>query len=170
MVEGGEATGTQILDTRRAWEAVAEIPDPEIPTLTLAEMKVLRSVDANPDGVRVVIAPTFAGCPALDHIRGEIRRRLLAAGARTVSIETSYSPPWSTDMLDESAREKLRAFGIAPPPPASGDLAVALELPVPCPYCGASPTRLDSPFGPTLCRQIFYCDSCRQSFERFKPL
>lgn len=169
---GGGATGPAgtPVDRERAWKALETIADPEIPTLSLVEMRVLRSVDVEGGTVHVVISPTFAGCPAMDHIRGEIRERLHAIGAAAVEIETTYSPPWSSDMLEPAAREKLRAFGIAPPPPASGDLVTALELPVACPWCGAEKTRLENPFGPTLCRQIFYCDACRQSFERFKPL
>jgi len=169
---GGGATGSAgaPVDRERAWKALETIADPEIPTLSLVEMNVLRSVDVNEGTVHVVISPTFAGCPAMDHIRGEIRERLHAIGAAAVEIETTYSPPWSSDMLGPAAREKLRAFGIAPPPAAAGDLVTALELPVACPWCGAEKTRLENPFGPTLCRQIFYCDACRQSFERFKPL
>jgi ring-1,2-phenylacetyl-CoA epoxidase subunit PaaD len=154
---------------QRVWEVMEEIADPEIPVLSLVEMKVIRDVKVD-DQVTVVFSPTYVGCPATAAIMQEIRTRLREAGFGEVRIETTFSPPWSTDLLDESTREKLRAFGIAAPPHNARDLAAALMEPVPCPSCSSTETRLESSFGSTLCRQIFYCTHCRQSFERFKPL
>lgn len=159
-----------IVDTELIWQELGSITDPEIPVLSLVEMKVIRDVAVTEAGVKVVLSPTFVGCPAMEHMKDEIRARLGALGFTTVTIETTFSPPWSTDMLDDQVKEKLRAFGIAPPPGNDGEFVAVLQLPVACPFCTSPNTHLESPFGATLCKQIYYCDSCRQSFERFKPL
>jgi ring-1,2-phenylacetyl-CoA epoxidase subunit PaaD len=153
-----------------ARKALSVIVDPEIPAVTLMEMKIIRDVTVENGAVRVLFSPTFMGCPALDLMKREIHDSLHQVGFRNVSIDVTFSPPWSTDMLDEQVREKLRAFGIAPPPPTGESLPATLQLPVSCPFCGSSNTHLESRFGSTLCRQIYYCDSCRQSFDRFKPI
>ncbi len=153
----------------KVWQELAKISDPEIPVLSLVEMRVIRGVQID-DRLTVVFSPTYVGCPATGAIMQEIRSRMKGLGYSDVHIETTFSPPWSTDMLDEEVREKLRMFGIAPPPEGAQHLESALVRPVTCPYCGSSGTKLESSFGSTLCRQIFYCDGCRQSFERFKPL
>ncbi len=158
------------LDEKTIWEELGKITDPEIPILSLVEMKILRSVLVTDDGVKVVMSPTFIGCPALDVMKNEIRSRLVALGCEQVTIETTFSPPWSTDMLDDDVKEKLRVFGIAPPPKTGEELVAVLSLPVPCPFCNSSHTHLESAFGATLCKQMFYCDECWQSFDRFKPI
>lgn len=158
------------LNSAAIWQQLATITDPEIPVLSLVEMKVIRGIEVMDDSVKVVLAPTFVGCPAMEQMKSEIRARLSALGIDNVTIETSFSPPWSTDLLDDEVKEKLRAFGIAPPPKNDGELVAVLALPVPCPSCGSQHTHLESAFGATLCKQIYYCDDCRQSFERFKPI
>ena len=150
------------------WKALGEVADPEIPVLSVLDMKIVRNVTLNNGSVRIEITPTFAGCPAMDQIQADIRAKLLERGFSSVEVKKNLSGAWSSDMLDSTSREKLRAFGIAPPAPVQMDLANA--PPVLCPHCKSDKTHLESPFGPTLCRQIFYCDSCRQSFERFKTL
>lgn len=158
------------IDEKRIWEELGTITDPEIPVLSLVEMKVIRSVSVSGDEVKVVMSPTFVGCPALEHMKSEIRSRLSEIGCERVEIETTFTPPWSTDMLSEDVKEKLRAFGVAPPPKNDGELVAVLALPVACPFCNSTRTNLESAFGATLCKQIYYCDECRQSFERFKPI
>jgi ring-1,2-phenylacetyl-CoA epoxidase subunit PaaD len=148
---------------------MGKIVDPEIPTLSLVELKVIRDVLIDEE-ITVVWSPTYVGCPATSSIMQEIRERLLALGFDKVRIETTFSPPWSTDLLEEPVREKLRMFGIAPPPAGAQDLRTALNEEVCCPFCRSARTSLESEFGSTLCRQIYYCHECRQSFERFKPL
>jgi ring-1,2-phenylacetyl-CoA epoxidase subunit PaaD len=150
--------------------ALSEVKDPEIPVLSLLEMKIIRDVQIEGNAVKVRITPTFSGCPALDHMKMEVREKLQTMGFDEITLEIDRATPWSTDLLDENVKEKLRVFGVAPPPVRQTTLAATLSLPVECPFCGASNTNLESSFGPTLCRQIFYCDNCRQSFERFKPL
>lgn len=152
------------------WAELGTIPDPEIPVLTLVEMKILRAVRVEGDAVVVVMSPTFAGCPALDHMKEEVRRRLGGLGVTEVRIELTFTPPWSTDMLEPETLEKLRVYGIAPPPKTGADLAATLSAPVRCPSCGSVETRMQSPFGATLCKQMYVCGACRQPFERFKPL
>ncbi len=154
---------------QQVWEELGKIADPEIPVLSLVEMKVIRGVKVD-EGVKVLFSPTYVACPATGAIMQEIRSRLNQLGYAEVLIETTFSPPWSTDMLDQDVQEKLRMFGIAPPPSNASDFASAHGRPVPCPHCNSASTRMESSFGSTLCRQIFYCDGCRQSFERFKPL
>ncbi len=152
------------------WEALGTITDPEIPVLSLVEMKVIRSVSVGDDRAHVVISPTFVGCPAMDMMKSEIRNKLASFGINQISIETTFSPPWSTDMLSRETREKLRLFGIAPPPHRGQSLQEDLAQPVRCPFCSSEETILESPFGATLCRQLYFCETCQQSFERFKPL
>lgn len=157
------------LDERTIWQELEKITDPEIPVLTLVDMKIIRSVALREGKATVVFSPTFVGCPALDHIRNEIRTRLNALGCTDVDIQTTYTPPWSTEMLDENVREKLRAFGIAPPA-RTIEIPASFHIKATCPFCGSIHTRMESEFGATLCKQLFYCDECRQSFERFKTI
>jgi ring-1,2-phenylacetyl-CoA epoxidase subunit PaaD len=159
------------LTEERILDELGAITDPEIPVVSLVEMKVIRSVEVRDDGgVCVHLAPTFVGCPALEHMKSEIRARLSVLGCDDVTIELSFDPPWSTDLLSEGVKEKLRVFGIAPPPKMGEQLLATLELPVACPFCDSNRTHLESSFGSTLCKQIFFCNECRQSFERFKPI
>jgi ring-1,2-phenylacetyl-CoA epoxidase subunit PaaD len=154
----------------RVWDILRTVPDPEIPVLSLVDLGVVRSVRVHDEGVEVIIRPTFSGCPAMDHMRDEVERALRDEGYARVTVSIDRTSSWSTNELHEAARQRLAAIGIAPPPTATGDLARDLSAPVTCPHCGSLDTRLDSAFGSTLCKQIFRCQSCRQSFERFKPL
>ena len=163
-----EGTGQSLEE--RAWTALGSIPDPEIPALSLLDLNIIRSVKANGNDVEVEMTPTFMGCPALERMKEDIRLRLKEVGFSGIQVKVNLASSWSTDLLSESAKEKLRGFGIAPPPKMGKSLPATLLLPVSCPFCGSAQTRLESPFGSTLCKQIYYCDSCRQSFERFKPL
>ena len=165
--------------TARVWSALSEVCDPEIPVLSLVDLKIIRSVTVEGEKVKVLMTPTFSGCPALNVMKQDVEKRLLSLGFKEVLVEFSYAEQWTTDALDESTREKLRAFGIAPPvylnlPQAKeekeGSLRHALAQPVTCPFCGSEETKLDGFFGSTLCKQLYYCDSCKQSFDRFKPV
>ena len=163
-----EAKTTKVIE-QSIWRELENITDPEIPVLSLVDMKIIRNVSVSGKTVSVLISPTFVGCPALEQIKDEIRNRLNAIGCDAVKIETTFSPPWSTDMLDEKVRNKLRSFGIAPPA-RTQEIPATLTVPAACPFCGSLHTRLESEFGATLCKQLFYCDDCRQSFERFKTI
>jgi ring-1,2-phenylacetyl-CoA epoxidase subunit PaaD len=152
------------------WRALQEVPDPEIPVVSVVEMGIVRSVQLSGDGVTVSMTPTFAGCPALDFMRSAIQVRLQALGLARVEVQTVLHPPWTSDWISEAARDKLKAFGLAPPPRHGGNVELFFLDQVACPYCGSHETRIKNSFGSTLCRAIFYCNHCRQPFEQFKPL
>ena len=153
------------------WEALAEIPDPEIPVISLVDLGVVRDVDVSDGRVRVAFTPTFMGCPALDAMRDRMAEKIAELGAEP-DIEVVLDDSWSTDLITAAGREKLRAAGFAPPPPRSAGAPqlVQLQRGFRCPYCGATETRLENIFGPTPCRSLRYCTACRQPFEQFKTI
>ena len=155
------------LSVEGIWKTLAEINDPELPALSVVDLKIIHSVEAVMEEVTVDIMPTFVGCPALDLIGETIRETLLAKGFKKVHVTKNFAARWSTEMLDEPVREKLVRFGIAPP---TRSLNVEIDLPTQCPYCNSASTQLENPFGATLCKQLYYCNSCRQSFEKIKAL
>jgi ring-1,2-phenylacetyl-CoA epoxidase subunit PaaD len=152
------------------WDALKDVVDPEIPVLSLVDMKIVRDVRIEGNEVYVTMTPTFAGCPALYQMKSDIEQKLLELGFENVNIELSFKEPWSTEMLDDEARAKLETFGITPPGRHDGDPTKTMHIAVQCPYCKSDDTTMENPFGPTLCRMIYYCNSCRQPFERFKAL
>jgi ring-1,2-phenylacetyl-CoA epoxidase subunit PaaD len=137
------------------WEVLAEVPDPEIPAVSVVDLGIVRGVE---DG-RVIITPTYTGCPATLAIEQSIREALDAAGYREIGIETRIAPPWSTEFISPEGREKLRRYGIAPPEP-SGE--------VHCPQCGSAGVEEVSRFGSTPCKSQFRCRDCLEPFDRFK--
>jgi ring-1,2-phenylacetyl-CoA epoxidase subunit PaaD len=154
------------------WDALASIPDPEIPVLSLVDLGVIRSVDASPEQVRIEFTPTFLGCPALETMKDAIEERVRELGAEP-EVDVVLDDSWSTDRITPEGREKLRAAGFAPPAPrqAAAPTLVQLQAAVfRCPYCGSTATRLENIFGPTPCRSLRYCESCRQPFEQFKTI
>jgi ring-1,2-phenylacetyl-CoA epoxidase subunit PaaD len=153
------------------WEALAEIPDPEIPVISLVELGVVKGVNVEDDTVQIDFTPTFMGCPALDTMRLAMEARIIELGA-TPTVRVRLDDSWSTDDITPEGREKLRAAGFAPPAPrAAGKLElVQLERGFRCPYCGSTNTKLENLFGPTPCRSIRYCENCRQPFEQFKTI
>ena len=156
----------------QVWEALDEIPDPEIPVVSLVELGVIRSVDVQDGHVRIEFTPTFLGCPALEVMKRTLEEKVSELGAEPV-VEVITDDSWSTDRITPAGREKLRDAGFAPPAPreASAPKLVQLEANVfRCPYCGSTETRLENIFGPTPCRSLRYCESCRQPFEQFKTI
>lgn len=158
-------------------EVLDEVKDPEVPVLSVAELGVLRDARVAEDGaVEVVITPTYSGCPAMHTIEADIVAALHAAGYPEVRVRTVFNPAWTTDWIGPAAREKLRAYGIAPPGPRGGDddlvplLRRGAPEAVPCPYCGSVDTVLKSEFGSTACKSIRFCTSCLQPFEQFKAI
>jgi ring-1,2-phenylacetyl-CoA epoxidase subunit PaaD len=156
--------------TSAIWAALEDVKDPEIPVVSVVEMGIVRAVAVEGGAVIVTITPTFSGCPALAAMQQGIVERLHQAGVADVEVRTVLSPPWTTEWISEGARQKLRGFGLAPPPHHDGDFTLVLLDQVACPYCGSKDTSLRNSFGPTLCRAIFYCNHCQQPFEQFKPL
>jgi ring-1,2-phenylacetyl-CoA epoxidase subunit PaaD len=161
-----------MVTVEEVWEALAEIPDPEIPVISLVDLGVVKGVEID-DGtvVSVDFTPTFTGCPALDVMRREIETRIAELGAEA-KVNVRLDDSWSTDDITAEGREKLRAAGFAPPTPRpAGTLElVQLQRGFRCPYCGSTSTKLENLFGPTPCRSIRYCEDCRQPFEQFKTI
>ena len=150
------------------WAAIDEIPDPEIPVVSLVDLGVIRSVDVSDRHVHVEFTPTFLGCPALEFMKRAMEEKI--PGAEVIVVQDDS---WSTERITPAGREKLRAAGFAPPAPreASAPKLVQLQANVfRCPYCGSTETRLENIFGPTPCRSLRYCESCRQPFEQFKTI
>ena len=148
------------------WAALADVPDPEIPTVSVLDLGLVADVAAGPGHVRVEILPTFVGCPAVEAIREAIRLRLSVL-ADDVEVAVSFSQPWTTERITPQGRDRLRASGFAPPPGDGTELPVVGAV---CPHCGSRRTSLENLFGPTLCRSIYWCAGCRQPFEQFKPI
>ncbi len=158
-----------VADARqRAYEAVASVTDPEIPVLTIADLGVLREVTVDGERVEVTITPTYTGCPAMNVIALEIETALARAGFADVAIRTVLSPAWTTDWLTPEGREKLLAYGIAPPGPAGGRRALFGEAKAACPRCGSDDTELLAEFGSTACKSLYRCRACREPFDAFK--
>ena len=156
----------------QVWDALAEIPDPEIPVVSLVDLGVVRDVAVDGDRVRVEFTPTFLGCPALEVMRNAMAEKVRALGGEPdVAVITDDS--WSTDNITAAGREKLRAAGFAPPAPRAMAAPTLVQLrsnAFRCPYCGSTDTRLENIFGPTPCRSVRYCNECRQPFEQFKTI
>jgi ring-1,2-phenylacetyl-CoA epoxidase subunit PaaD len=166
----GQATVTE----QAVWEALGEVPDPEIPAVSVVELGMVRRVEVGDGSVRVELLPTFVGCPALDVIRRTVAERLERL-APVVEVEATFAEPWTSDRITREGRRKLRESGFAPPrPPASAEqplfATIGRRPAAACPYCGSPDTTMENAFGPTLCRAIFYCNACRQPFEQFKTV
>jgi ring-1,2-phenylacetyl-CoA epoxidase subunit PaaD len=161
-----------VVTEERVWAALAEIPDPEIPVVSVVDLGVVRSVAVEGDRVRVEFTPTFLGCPALEVMRDHMAARIRALGVEP-QVDVIQDDSWSTDRITTEGRRKLRESGFAPPAPreAAAPTLIQLESGVfRCPYCGSADTKLENIFGPTPCRSIRYCASCRQPFEQFKTI
>jgi ring-1,2-phenylacetyl-CoA epoxidase subunit PaaD len=146
----------------QVWAALEEIPDPEIPVVSLVDLGVIRSVDVSEGHVHVEFTPTFLGCPALEFMKRAIEDKVPGA-----NVEVIQDDSWSTDKITAVGREKLRAAGFAPPAPRLVQIQAQVHR---CPYCGSTDTKLENIFGPTPCRSLRYCESCRQPFEQFKTI
>lgn len=155
-------------EERRAWTAAASVPDPEVPCVTVADLGILREVRLE-DGVAVAkVTPTYSGCPATLAIEMSIEAALRDAGFEA-RIERVLSPAWTTDWITDVGREKLRAYGIAPPQESSGSkMALFGEVTVPCPRCGSTDTEKLSEFGSTACKAQYRCCACAEPFDYFK--
>jgi ring-1,2-phenylacetyl-CoA epoxidase subunit PaaD len=155
------------------WGALALVPDPEIPAVSVVDMGMIREVTLSGATARVVVLPTFTGCPAIDVIKEDVTRAVAAVeGVDEVKVETSFDPPWSTERITPEGRTKLKEFGLAPPTGTGPVLIADIGLPdrASCPFCGSTNTRNENPFGPTPCRALYYCADCRNPFEQFKTI
>ena len=154
------------------WEALAEVPDPEIPVISVVDLGVVREVAVEDGRARVAFTPTFLGCPALDTMRDAMAAKISELGLEP-EIDVVLDDSWSTDRITTEGRAKLRAAGFAPPAPRGPAAPTLVQLSsnvFRCPYCGSNETRLENIFGPTPCRSLRYCTGCRQPFEQFKTI
>lgn len=159
---------TEVPGRQRAWAAAAAVPDPEVPCVTVADLGILRSVEIE-DGVAVArVTPTYSGCPAVLAIELAVEMALLDAGFEA-RVERVISPAWTTDWITEEGRDKLRAYGIAPPAKASSSIrALFGDEEIACPKCGSADTCKLSEFGSTACKAHWRCNACREPFDYFK--
>ncbi|UOG75911.1 phenylacetate-CoA oxygenase subunit PaaJ [Hymenobacter tibetensis] len=163
---------TQAPTEERLWQLLEEVSDPEVPVLSILDLGIVRSVQVHDQAVTVTITPTYSGCPAMNTIATDIRLRLLAEGISQVTIHNQLSPAWTTDWMSQAGREKLEAYGIAPPVDgtATGHLLnlFGQDTAVRCPLCKSDNTHLVSQFGSTACKAFYQCNDCHEPFDYFK--
>jgi len=160
-----DITAEQILD----W--LQEVKDPEIPVISLIDLGVITDVfiEEN-DQVRVEMTPTFSGCPAMEYMVNDVKTTLESKGVKTTVVNVSYKKHWSSNNITDKGRDALKQFGLAPPPQYDTIVDIEILEQTPCPFCESTNTELKTPFGPTLCRAMHYCNNCKQAFEQFKPV
>ncbi len=159
----------------RAWAVLGSVADPEVPALSVVDLGLVREISEQGDGLTVVVTPTYSGCPATEVINDSIRQALEDDGLGPVTVSIRRAPAWTTDWLSEAGRERLRAYGIAPPggcgPAAAGTSPVrVMARGVACPRCGSAQTERLSAFGSTACKALYRCLACHEPFEHFKPI
>ncbi|MET3473207.1 ring-1,2-phenylacetyl-CoA epoxidase subunit PaaD [Novosphingobium sp. 1529] len=147
---------------------LADVPDPEIPGVSVVDLGIVQGVGTCDGDVHVNLTPTYSGCPATAAIQLSVRQALDAAGLHDVGIRLVLSPAWSTDMITDAGRERLKAYGIAPPPRGAGSASLRSPQPVECPRCGSSETEEVSRFGSTPCKALWRCRNCLEPFDNFK--
>ena len=158
----------------RAWALLEQVPDPEIPVVSIRELGILREINERDGALEIVITPTYSGCPAMDQIGDDVRSAMAAAGLRA-HVVTRLAPAWTTDWMTDAARQKLREYGIAPPHTTQQPQQVLrfrqprLAAAVACPRCGSSNTTETSHFGSTACKALYKCLDCLEPFDYFKP-
>jgi ring-1,2-phenylacetyl-CoA epoxidase subunit PaaD len=162
----------------QVWSWLADVADPEIPVISIVDLGIVRGVEWGEESLTVTITPTYSGCPATEVIAESIRAALAGRGVSRVSLKQQLSPPWTTDWLSDTGREKLRTYGIAPPQCAAAAehvvdisriLARGTRPFVPCPQCGSTHTSLVSGSGSTPCKALYRCNACAEPFDYFKP-
>ena len=155
----------------KIWKLLEEIPDPEIPVLTIHDLGIVRKIDEINNEIIVTITPTYSGCPAMNQFEADIITTLNKQGYDKVSIVTTYDPPWTTDWLSEEAKKKLQDYGIAPPEQKTTDknaLLVDDRKSVTCPQCKSTNSKMISQFGSTACKSLYQCNDCMEPFDYFK--
>jgi ring-1,2-phenylacetyl-CoA epoxidase subunit PaaD len=156
---------------QRILNLLSEIPDPEIPVITIVELGVVRSVkDLGNDAIEVIITPTYSGCPAMKQMEDDVVSKLKENGFKTVNVKMVYSPAWTTDWLSEEAKLKLQKYGIAPPEESTTDKSfiTGKHKAITCPRCKSKNTLLVSQFGSTACKALYKCSDCLETFDYFK--
>ncbi|GAB2833656.1 1,2-phenylacetyl-CoA epoxidase subunit PaaD [Microbacterium insulae] len=155
-------------DAELARRVAAAVVDPEVPVLTIEDLGVLRDVAVDGGRVTVTITPTYSGCPAVDAIRDDLVLALTGAGFDDVDVRLTLAPAWTTDWMSETGKEKLRAYGIAPPTGRAAVGPIRVALGVKCPRCGSLDTRELARFGSTSCKALYECRACLEPFDHFK--
>lgn len=151
--------------------ALEDVKDPEIPTISIVDLGIITRIDIDNYNVNITLTPTFSGCPALKLMENLVKERVTQLnGVGNVQVSTNFDTPWSTNRISEKGLAALKKHGLAPPPRHQGVIELDVLSDTPCPYCGSHNTTLRSPFGPTLCRSLHYCNNCLQAFEGFKPV
>lgn len=160
-----------MITTDNIYKWLEEVKDPEIPTLSMMDMGIITKVEVRGESnVYVEMTPTFTGCPAIKMMEGMVSDRLKEAGVEQVEVVTTFDKPWNSNKLTERGLLCLKKHGLAPPPQHEGEITAELLEHAACPFCGSRHTEMKSPFGPTLCRSLHYCNDCLQAFEQFKPV
>lgn len=153
------------------WKALEEVKDPEIPTLSMVDMGIITKVEVRSEQhVFVEMTPTFTGCPAIKMMENMVADRLREIGIIQPEVVTTFDKPWDSNKLTERGLLCLKKHGLAPPVKHQGEITQEIMEHVACPFCGSTNTAFKSPFGPTLCRSLHYCNNCLQAFEGFKPV
>lgn len=161
-------------DVDQVWTWLDEVPDPEIPVISIVDLGIVRHVEWRGGECLITITPTYSGCPAMRVIEQSIRETLQQHGIRTVHVSTSLVPAWTTDWMSDKGKANLKAYGIAPPAVKSVDLSQLHRKPgseseqIGCPLCGAVNVTCISPFGSTSCKALYRCLSCSETFDYFK--
>ncbi len=160
-----------MIDTKDIWEVLDEVKDPEIPAVSVVEMGIITDVKVDDNNfVNIKMTPTFAGCPALDYMKKDIKDKVSGLPVSGVEVDVSYDVQWNSNMITEKGRRLLSQSNFALPGKHNGLVEIEMLTKVECPFCKSNNTILQSPFGPTQCRAIHYCKSCLQAFEQFKPV
>lgn len=155
------------------WEALRGVADPEIPAVSVVDMGMIEAVEVEGSSATITVLPTFTGCPAIDVIKTDVGAAVAVVdGIDSVQVDTTFSPPWTTERITEEGRVKLKEFGLAPPTGTGPVLIDSIGLPTfaVCPFCGSKETVNENPFGPTPCRALYHCNNCKNPFEQFKPV
>ncbi|MDB5193477.1 MAG: paaJ [Segetibacter sp.] len=156
------------VEEKKVWELLDQVYDPEVPVLSIVDLGIVRKVEIEGLVVTITITPTYSGCPAMDVISMNIRLHLLQNGITDIKIVQALSPAWTTDWMTEKGKQKLKAYGIAPPVGKSFDQQWMEDVQVECPNCRSNNTRLLSEFGSTSCKALFQCNDCKEPFDYFK--
>jgi ring-1,2-phenylacetyl-CoA epoxidase subunit PaaD len=156
---------------KEIWEKLEEVKDPEIPKLSVVDLGIITGVKFDDENnVHIKMTPTFAGCPAVEMMKEDIKKMVSKLDVNDINVELNFDVQWNSNMLTEKGKKMLSESGFALPQKHDGTVRIEMLTHVECPFCHSKNTRLDTPFGPTLCRAIHYCNDCLQSFEQFKPV
>lgn len=151
-------------------EALQDVKDPEIPTISVVDLGIIRNVEVGERIIKITMTPTFSGCPALKIMENMVKEKITELTALDVEVTTNFDTQWNTNMITEKGLEGLKKHGLAPPLRHEGLVQIDMITHAECPLCGSTNTVLKSPFGPTLCRSLHYCNDCLNAFEQFKPV